>query len=55
MHKPGLQYGLGNQKLEEAPRNTKARRLSETVTSLSGLGEGQGVIVEESGSESLLS
>ena len=31
-----------------------ARRLSDTVTSLSGLGGGQGVIVEESGSESLL-
>jgi len=54
VHKPGLQYGFDNQKLEEAPRSTKARRLSDTVTSLSGLREGQGVIVEESGSESLL-
>ena len=54
VHKHGVQYGYGNQKLEEAPRNTKARRLSDTVTSIGGLREGQGLIVEDSGSESLL-
>lgn len=54
VHKHGIQYGLGNQNLEEAPRNTKARRLSDTVTFLSELREKQGSNVEDSGSESLL-
>ena len=54
VHRHGIQYGLRNQKLEEAPRNTKARRLSDTVTPLSGLHGGQGLLVDDSGSESLL-
>ncbi len=54
VHRPGSDYGLGDQKLQELPPNSTFRRRSDTVTSLTELCQGQGIVTEDSGSERLL-